>query len=80
MCEGKYVTVGNIGPENHQDYTVIGRHVNLAARLEHEAKPGQILISQRTFNLVKEAIEAEKMGEIVMKGFESPVPTYNVVY
>jgi class 3 adenylate cyclase len=77
--------VGSIGPENHQDSTVIGRHVNLAARLEQEAKPGQILISQRTHNLVKNEIEAEKigkiedMGEIAVKGFDSPVKVYNVV-
>ena len=75
-----YVTVGDVGPENHRDYTVIGRHVNLAARLESEAKPGQILISQRTYNLVKSTIEAEKMREIAMKGFESPVPVYKVYH
>ena len=74
-----YVTVGNVGPENHRDYTVIGRHVNLAARLESEAKTGQILISQRTYKQVKSEIEAEKIGEIAMKGFDSPVPVYNVV-
>jgi class 3 adenylate cyclase len=75
-----YVTVGNVGPKNHQDYTVIGRHVNLAARLEQEAKPGQILISQRTTNLIKKETDVEKLGEIVMKGFENPVPVYNVLY
>ncbi len=81
-----YVTVGSIGPENHQDYTVIGRHVNLAARLESTAKPGQILISQRTYKQVKNTIEAEKIGEIeeigeiAVKGFEKPVKVYNVVY
>jgi class 3 adenylate cyclase len=73
-----YVTVGNIGSEAHTDYTAIGRNVNLAARLEQEAKPGQILISQRTYSLVKDVIEAEKVGEIEVKGFDRPVMAYSI--
>ena len=38
--------VGNIGPENRMEYTAIGDTVNLAARLESNAKPGQILVSE----------------------------------
>jgi class 3 adenylate cyclase len=73
-----YVTVGDIGSEAHMDYTVVGRHVNLAARLQQEAKPGQIVVSQRTYSLVKDMVEAEEIGEVEMKGFDKPVVVYDV--
>jgi class 3 adenylate cyclase len=73
-----YVTVGNIGSPLHMDYTVVGRNVNLAARLEQEAKPGQTLISQRTYNLVKDVVEVEKLKEIEAKGFDRPMMVYDV--
>jgi class 3 adenylate cyclase len=60
------------------DYTVIGRYVNLASRLESEAKPDQTLVSQMTYNLVKDTVEAESIGQIEMKGFEMPMSVYNV--
>jgi adenylate cyclase len=62
----------------HRDYTVIGNQVNVAARLESLAKPGQILISQRTYSRVKEFVEVEKVGEIKVKGIQHPIVPYNV--
>ena len=73
-----YMTVGNIGSDIHRDYTVIGNQVNVAARLESQAKAGQILISQRTYSRVKDEVQVEKIGEIQVKGINSPVMTYNV--
>ena len=73
-----YMTVGNIGSEMHRDYTVIGNQVNVAARLESLAKPGQILISQRTYSRVREFVEVDKVGEIKVKGIHLPIVTYNV--
>ena len=74
-----YVTIGHGGPENHRDYTVIGRHVNLAARLVDEAKPGQVLIGQRTYRMIAGVVKAEEIGYISVKGFDKPVLAYNVL-
>ena len=73
-----YMTVGNIGSDIHRDYTVIGNQVNVAARLESQAKAGQILISQRTYSRVKDEVQVEKIGEIQVKGINTPVMTYIV--
>ncbi|MGD9158192.1 MAG: adenylate/guanylate cyclase domain-containing protein [Desulfobacteraceae bacterium] len=73
-----YMTVGNIGSEMQLDYTVIGNQVNVASRLESNAKAGQILISQRTYSSVSDLVEADKIGEITVKGIHNPVLTYNV--
>jgi adenylate cyclase len=71
--------VGNIGSEELRlDYTAIGDTVNLAARLESNAKPGQILISDAMYERVKELFEIESMGEIKVKGKELPVNIYQV--
>jgi class 3 adenylate cyclase len=73
-----YMTVGNIGSDIYKDYTVIGHQVNVAARLESLAKPGQILVSQRTYSRVRDLVEVEKVGEIKVKGIHNPIITYNV--
>lgn len=73
-----YMTVGNIGSDMHMDYTVIGNQVNVAARLESQAGPGQILVSQRTYSRVSDMVDAEEIGEVRVKGIHAPVTTYNI--
>jgi class 3 adenylate cyclase len=73
-----YATLGLIGYEGRFDYTPIGSVVNLAARLCDEARDGQILISQRLFAEVEEQVAVTFVAELALKGFQRPVPTYNV--
>jgi len=73
-----YATIGAIGFEGRWDYGAIGTVTNLAARLCGEAAPGQILISRRLASLVEGLVDVEPVGDLALKGFSRPVPTYRV--
>jgi len=74
-----YCNVGNFGSEDRLDYTIIGGEVNLASRLESNAKTGEILVSHETFALIKEDITCEKKEEINVKGIAHKIQTYQVI-
>lgn len=70
--------VGNIGCEHRMDYTAIGDTVNTAARLESNAKPGQILISQAVYEAVKDRVQVTEIGVIPLKGKSNGVYVYQL--
>ncbi len=72
-------TVGNFGSEDRMDYTIVGAHVNLAARLETACPPDEILISSQTYALVRDVICCEEHGHVEAKGIAHPVATYRAV-
>jgi adenylate cyclase len=74
-----YCTVGNFGSNERMDYTIIGSAVNQAARLEHEAPQGGILISYDTYAHIKDEVCCEELGPIKIRGLAYPVMTYRVI-
>ncbi len=70
--------VGNIGCSFRMDYTAIGDTVNTAARLEANAKRGQVLISEYVYEQVKDRIIAEPVGPIPLKGKSKEVFVYSL--
>ena len=70
---------GTVGTEDRMEYTVVGDSVNLAARLESNAKAGQILISHRTWEKVKDVVDTRALGVIKVKGKEEQVSVYEVL-
>lgn len=70
--------VGNIGCEFRMDFTAIGDTVNTAARLEANAKKGQVLISDALYERVKDRITVEEVGNIPLKGKSNGVFVYSV--
>jgi class 3 adenylate cyclase len=73
-----YATLGRIGFEGRYDYGALGPVTNLASRLSTSAEAGQTLISQRIFAAVEDAVDAQPVGEIELKGFGRPVAAYEV--
>lgn len=72
---------GNIGSSTLKrfDFTVIGDTVNIAARLQAAAAQNQILISSKSYELVKESFHCEKVGELSLKNKKEPFLTYQVL-
>ncbi|MCE3225148.1 MAG: hypothetical protein K0S58_3328, partial [Nitrospira sp.] len=73
-----YATIGAVGFEDRLDYAAIGSVTNLAARLCSEAQHGQILLSERVKQSIREHVLTEPVGDLTLKGFPKPVVTYNV--
>jgi class 3 adenylate cyclase len=76
--EAGYATLGRIGFEGRYDYGALGPVMNLASRLSTEASAGRILIGQRLFAAVEEAVEIVPAGTLDLKGFGRPVAAYEV--
>ena len=78
------VTVGLMGSDVHQyNYTVFGREVNLASRLESVSGSGRIIISDTTYNhLLREdpvlASTCVEMFPVTVKGIRAAVRIYEV--
>lgn len=70
--------LGLIGSEKRMDYTAIGDSVNIAKRVQENAAPGQILITDPVYRLVKDVIHAQQAEPIRAKGKREPLPVFEL--
>ncbi len=74
---GEIVAV-NMGSDKRMEYTVMGDNVNLSARLEGVATADQIIISDTTYQYIKDVIDCEKLKPVKVKGKTKPIQIYLV--
>lgn len=75
------MVVGNVGGSQKFDYTVMGDNVNLASRLEgaNKAYGTHIMISESTYEEVKNLFITRELDAIVVKGRTKPVIVYELI-
>ena len=71
-----FCNVGNFGSNDRMDYTIVGAEVNLTARLQSIAKPGDIVVSYETYALVRDMVVAQALKPITIKGINREVVPY----
>ncbi len=67
---------GNFGSALRTEYTCIGDSVNVAARLCAVAAGGEILVGERTYEMIGAAGRFERLEPVKLKGKAQPVPLY----
>ena len=72
------LTVGEMGCPQRTDYTAIGRAANLGSRICGVAQAGQVLISQATYDLIHDRVEATPITGLRLKGVDHDVTAYDV--
>jgi adenylate cyclase len=72
------VVVGNIGSEARAKYGIVGSAVNLTHRIQGQAKGGEVVISEPTYQKAGPGLSVQKTFETRLKGIHEPVALYVV--
>lgn len=70
--------VGNLGSDRYQNFTAIGDTVNVAARLQAQAKAGEVICSAAVLSAAGDGVRATALGALELKGRKTPVDAYRV--
>jgi class 3 adenylate cyclase len=73
------VVMGNMGSEDHMDYTVIGDNINIAARMCGIAQPGMVLASKAIAEAIGDQALMKDQHPVMVKGKDQPIGIAEVV-
>jgi class 3 adenylate cyclase/cellobiose-specific phosphotransferase system component IIA len=73
------INTGPVAAGSSSDALALGDAVNVAARLEQAATPGEILLGSRTLQLVRDAVTVERLDPLVLKGKATPVEAWRLL-
>jgi class 3 adenylate cyclase/tetratricopeptide (TPR) repeat protein len=72
------VVIGEIGSADKQEILALGETPNIAARVQGQAEPDEVVISGATLRLVEGLFECHDRGLHELKGISTPLPLYQV--
>jgi adenylate cyclase len=70
---------GNMGSQDHLEYTVIGDAVNIAARLASTVPGGRVWMGADTYERVRGHVTAKQIDPILVKGRHEPIQAYEIL-
>ena len=73
------IEAGEVVVDETDSTFATGEAVNLAARLQQAAAPGEILVGDAAFRLTQGYIEVEDAGPLELRGFRNPIPAYRAL-
>jgi adenylate cyclase len=73
-----WARVGRLGSADRKDYTAIGNAVNLAGRLQEEARSGEVLLDHTVYEAVASRHPGVPPENLLLKGFPAPVAAYRL--
>jgi adenylate cyclase len=73
------VIAGNIGSRRRMHYAVVGDSVNIAARLQASAGPGQVLVDEPTHAAVRDQVASQDLGSLRLAGHGDWIRAFNVL-
>jgi len=69
----------NMGSTNCSDYTMVGDSINIASRLQGQAAPGEVLVTEDVYKAISAAFPGAMRAEYLLKGISLPVAAYRLV-
>ena len=69
----------NLGSTNCDDYTMVGDSINIASRLQGQAAPGEVLLTEDAYKTISEVFPGAIRSEYLLKGISQPVAAHRLV-